>query len=187
MVLYDRVLKRTPLGPLGMGACRVLNVLLGMSAAPIEWHVVHWLVAAGIGTYIVGVTWFARTEATLSKRGQLALATATMLCGMALLAWFPWWADAETPPASQPNYALVDPNRWLMVWGVMGFLVVRRCLLAVWEPVPARVQTAVTNCIFSLIVLDAICCFAVHGLPWAAAILLLLIPTMFLGRWIYAT
>ena len=31
IVLYDLGLKRTPLGPVGMGACRMLNVLLGMS------------------------------------------------------------------------------------------------------------------------------------------------------------
>ena len=30
---YDAVLKRTPLGPLAMGACRTLNVLLGMSVS----------------------------------------------------------------------------------------------------------------------------------------------------------
>lgn len=31
VVLYDGFLKRLPIGPLGMGACRMLNVLLGMS------------------------------------------------------------------------------------------------------------------------------------------------------------
>ena len=31
IVLYDRGLKRTPLGPLAHGRCRMLNVLLGMS------------------------------------------------------------------------------------------------------------------------------------------------------------
>ncbi len=32
VVLYDRLAKQTPLGPLVMGSCRLLNVLLGMSA-----------------------------------------------------------------------------------------------------------------------------------------------------------
>src|SRR5688500_5061733 len=31
VVLYDVWLKRTPLGPIGMGLCRFANVLLGMS------------------------------------------------------------------------------------------------------------------------------------------------------------
>ena len=34
VVAYDGVLKNTPLGPVAMGSCRTLNVLLGMSAAP---------------------------------------------------------------------------------------------------------------------------------------------------------
>ena len=33
IIVYDAWLKRTPLGPLAMGACRMLNVMLGMSAA----------------------------------------------------------------------------------------------------------------------------------------------------------
>ena len=33
VVWYDATLKRTPFGPLAMGGCRLLNVLLGMTAA----------------------------------------------------------------------------------------------------------------------------------------------------------
>ena len=33
IVAYDAMLKKTPAGPLAMGVCRMLNVLLGMSAA----------------------------------------------------------------------------------------------------------------------------------------------------------
>src|SRR5579883_3194917 len=63
ILLYDGSLKRTPLGPIAMGLCRFLNVLLGVSAAgDLLWprgpHV-----ALVVGLYIVGVTWFARTEA----------------------------------------------------------------------------------------------------------------------------
>ena len=36
ILLYDAWLKRTPLGPLAMGACRMLNVLLGMSAVDVR-------------------------------------------------------------------------------------------------------------------------------------------------------
>ena len=62
ILLYDAWLKRTPLGPLAMGACRMLNVLLGMSALDAPLHAEHWLVAGGIGVYVAGVTWFARRE-----------------------------------------------------------------------------------------------------------------------------
>jgi hypothetical protein len=62
-----------------------------------------------------------------------------------------------------------------------------RCVWAVLQPIPQRVQYAVRNCIFSLIVLDALVTFGVRGLWPAAAVLLLLVPTMYLGRWIYST
>jgi 4-hydroxybenzoate polyprenyltransferase len=187
VLLYDVRLKQTPVGPLAMGSCRWLNVLLGMSAAPFAWDVLHWWIASGIGVYIAGVTWFARTEATESNRTQLACATAVLVAGLGLLAWFPFWADLETPAASQPEYALGDPRRWLIMWGVVAVLIGRRCVAAIVDPSPPKVQMAVKNCILSLIMLDAICCFAVRGIPWATALLLLWIPTIFLGRWIYST
>ncbi len=39
ILLYDAVLKRTPLAPLAMGACRMLNVMLGMSLGPLATEV----------------------------------------------------------------------------------------------------------------------------------------------------
>ena len=81
IVFYDGVFKRTPLAPLAMGTCRMLNVLLGMSLGPLATEVATpyvrwgtaaaWLIAGGIGIYIVGVTIFARTEAQYNSRGRL--------------------------------------------------------------------------------------------------------------------
>jgi 4-hydroxybenzoate polyprenyltransferase len=188
MVLaYDCVLKQTPLGPLAMGCCRALNVLLGMSAAPGAWHEIHWLVAGGIGTYIVGVTWLARTEARTSSRWQLLAATIVVAGGIGLLAWFPSCDNGDLPPVSRPSFALVKSANWYLLMGVMGWLIGWRCLRAVFDPSPAMVQAAVRHCIFSLVMLDAAACLAVRGPFWAIAILLLLAPTMFLGRWIYST
>src|SRR5262245_43808695 len=80
VLLYDGVAKRTPLGPAAMGACRFLNVLLGLAVvtdaggpAGLRWHL-----AAAVGVYIVGVTWFARTEARESSRAALVGAAAVM-------------------------------------------------------------------------------------------------------------
>ncbi|MEX0613912.1 MAG: UbiA family prenyltransferase, partial [Pirellulales bacterium] len=71
VLLYDGVLKKTPAASLLMGACRALNVLLGMSLAPTAWNHAHFLIALGVGVFIVGVTIFARTEAGPSSRGRL--------------------------------------------------------------------------------------------------------------------
>jgi 4-hydroxybenzoate polyprenyltransferase len=181
VVLYDGMLKRTVLGPPAMGACRMLNVLLGMSVAAGPWKDEHWLVAAAIGTYIVGVTWFARNEAGRSRRRQLGLATVVILSGIGLLWLVPGRCDWVVPLLRQ------QPGRWSLLMAVLAALIGTRCLRAVVEPVPVRVQMAVKQCILSLVILDAAACFVVRGLPGALIVLVLLIPTVALGWWIETT
>lgn len=185
IALYDSVLKKTPIAPVLMGACRTLNVLLGMSLISTPWHATHYVIAAGIGLYIIGVTCFARTEARQSSRLKLSLSLLPMAAGMLLLASFPGWLDPQLPAESHPQY--ITPDRWHLIWGVIGLLILGRCVWAVIDPSPQRVQYAVKNSIFSLIMLDAIVVMAVRDVWWSAAVLLLLVPTMYLGRWIYST
>ncbi len=189
VLLYDGGLKRTPVGPLGMGACRMLNVLLGMSVAA-PWTVApsvlgfgthHLLAAGGIGLYIVGVTWFARTEATVSRRGSLAAATVVMLAGIGLLGLL----HAELPPGFPRT--LGRDSTWFLLLGLMAFVIVRRCVVAVAEPSPRRVQLAVRNCLRSLIFLDAAVALLVSQPVWSLVILAYLVPTIVLGLWIEST
>ncbi len=178
IVLYDAWLKRTPLGPVAMGGCRMLNVLLGMSVTAEPWTAAHWLVAAGIGTYIVGVTRFARTEARTSSRLQLAMATIVMLLGIAILGSFAGWREEVGPTLL---------HRWHVLMTVLGLLIGWRCLRAVLQPVPTRVQMVVKQGILSLVILDASVCYVTQGPAAAMAVLALLVPTVVLGRWIYST
>jgi 4-hydroxybenzoate polyprenyltransferase len=182
MVLaYDAALKRTYVGPVAMGACRVLNVLLGMSTSQQSWSAVHGALAVGIGLYIAGVTIFARSEARHSGRPQLALGLGVLLAGIALVASLPAWVHGDEWPS------VAVPPRWFLFWALLAMLIGWRCVRAVRDPAPATVQSAVRNCIFSLVIIDAGACLAVHDLYWASLILLLLLPTMTLGRWIYST
>lgn len=181
VVLYDGLLKRTPFGPLGMGACRLLNVLLGMSLAAGPWGLFHGQVALAVGTYITGVTWFARSEATESRRGQLAAALLLILAGIALL--------LKVPERTNDAITLlrIEPVRWPMLLGALGLIIGYRCLRAVLEPTPRRVQTAVRQCLLSLVLLDAAVTFVVWDTHGAVAVMLLLVPTVLLSRWVYST
>ncbi len=181
IVAYNAVLKRTPLGPVGMGACRLLNVLLGMSLAPVAWQDQNWLVAGALGTYIAGVTWFARAESARSNRAYLLMATVVLLGGVGLLAWVPEVTENAIPLLRQ------QPRRWITLIAVLGLLIGFRCFRAIADPSPSRVQVAVRQCLLSLVILDASICFVVWGTPGAIGVLLLLIPTVVLGRWIYST
>ena len=186
IVFYDRILKRTPLGPLGMGACRMLNVLLGMSTlgasgrlAP--WGPSHWLAAGAIGIYIAGVTWLARGEATRGNRWQLTLSTLVLLGGIAALFALPPWVESPAP------LLVVAPQRWYILIAVLGGFTALRCFQTVAEPEPDVIQAAVKHCILSLVFLDAAICYVVADLQGAIIVLAFLIPTFLLGRWIYST
>ena len=181
ILLYNGWLKRTPLGPLAMGLCRMLNVMLGINAADVPLEAGFWLVAGAIGVYVAGVTWFARHESQRSNPLQLALATVVMASGIAMLAWFPQLSDRVLPMLKQ------GPQRWYLLTGVLGLLIVWRCFRAVIDPTSIKVRLAVTQCVMSIIMLDAVACYAVRGVFWASLILLLFIPAMLLGRWIEVT
>ncbi len=181
VVFYDRWLKRTWMGPLAMGSCRALNVLLGMSAASLTN--VNTLVAGGIGLYIVGVTWFARREASSSKQLPLIGATLTMLAGISLLRWWP----RLIPPDQLFATLQFEPASWTWAWILIALAISWRFVQAIFDPRPARVQAAVKSGILSIIVLDAVTVFAMRGPVPSTAILLLLVPTVALGAWIYST
>lgn len=181
ILIYDAGLKSTVIGPVMMGACRMFNTLLGMSVAGAPLAAEHWIVAGAIGLYITGVTWFARTENTRSQRLHLTFSTIVMMLGIALLSSLPHWSDRLVPLLQE------EPQRWWLLMLFLGVLIGWGCLRAVVVPSPAQVQAAVAQSILSLIILDAVACFAVCGVFWAAMILLLLLPAMFFGKWIELT
>jgi len=181
VVLYDAWLKRTPLGPLAMGGCRTLNVLLGMSVMNLPLLPECWLVAGAIGVYVAGVTWFARREAQDSRPLPLALAVLVMIVGIAMLAWLPQWSDRLIPRLRN------RPGNWYSMFGALGALIVWRCFQAVGRPTQARVRRAVSNCLLAIVMLDTVACYAIRDLYWACAILVLLLPTALLGRQIETT
>ena len=58
--------------------------------------------------------------------------------------------------------------------------------MAIANPSPKQVQTAIKQCILSLIVIDAAVSLLVAGY-WAVLVLALLAPTLLLGKWVYST
>jgi 4-hydroxybenzoate polyprenyltransferase len=177
ILLYDTWLKRTWLGPLAMGTCRFLNVVLGMTAA--EAPSFPWgarvYIACVVGLYIVGVTWFARTEARASKKSHLAGAAGVM--GAALL------LSLATPLCSASNTSSVL-FPYLLVG--LGFLVGIPVSQGIARPTPVHVQQAVKKALLGLVVLDAVLATALIGTT-GLILLVLLFPIMYLGRWIYST
>jgi hypothetical protein len=179
ILAYDGWLKRTWAGPLGMGACRFLNVLLGLSLAPQPDATRGIYLALIVGVYIVGVTWFARTEARASSQAALAGAALVMLVGLllalplaVLLADSPWQHDTS----------LLFP--YLLV--AFGFYLGLPLWWAIRKPTPVLVQSAVKRAVLGLVALDAILATAAVGVV-GLVLLVLLLPALYLGRRLYST
>ncbi|MEX0819751.1 MAG: UbiA family prenyltransferase [Pirellulaceae bacterium] len=189
VIAYDKLLKQTPFGPFAMGACRFFNVLLGMSLAasgdltPLAFDASQLVVAGGIGVYIVGVTWFARTEARESNRLLLTFGVGLMATGIMMLAFFPRYAPAEL----MHRFHIEPSFIWPMAIFLLTVSILRRCLVAVANPTPEQVQAAVKQSILSLIVLDAAVALLMADWPYAVGILALLVPTFLLGKSVYST
>src|SRR5438093_6792627 len=91
-----------------MGSCRFLNVILATTATSSE--VLPWPLrlhlAAVVGLYIVGVTWFARTEAKQSDPARLRWAAAAAAAALLLALLLPLHVSEGTSSALFP-YLLV--------------------------------------------------------------------------------
>ena len=180
IVLYNAWLKRTPLGPVAMGGCRTLNVLLGMSVLREDWRIEHWGVAAAVGVYIAGVTWFARDDAHRSDRRQLAAAALVMLAGVGLLGALPWLSIGMMGTLLLHT----QPWQWDVLIAVLAGFVLARTVPAIVQPSPGPVRAAVGRSIMALIFLDAAACFAAADPSYAIWIAALVLPTVLMGRWV---
>ena len=177
ILAYDARIKRTSAGPVGMAFCRFLNVLLGLSLAdPAALPLTTRLhLALTIGVYIVGVTWFARTEEKRSDPKVLVRAALVMLAAALL-------ALAVATRVPQGTSSPLFP--YLLV--VAGFWIGIPVLAAVRKPTPDRVQAGVRRSIFGLVVLDALLASVFVG-TWGLLLVLLLPPALLLGKWVYST
>lgn len=161
-VLYDAWGKHRPVfGPINMGACRGLNLLLGVSAAPALLGQ-RWYLALIPVAYIAAITAVSRGEVHGGGRGAGLLALA--LVGAVILGLLALTAT--------PAFGLLAllPFLVLFAW---------RVLPPFWRaylvPQPGRIQTAVKAGVLSLIVLDSAIAAGYAGLAYGAAVLALLL------------
>ena len=172
ILLYDSVFKHNWLGPIAMGGCRFLNVLIPLGMVELQLPMFH--LAAIVGLYIVGVTWFARTEETTSRRAMLISATVLMAISVVGL-------GTLLPLHRDTNFAFFP---YLLV--AFCFFVGSKLLPAIRQLSPKVVQAAIKRCVFGLILLDAVLATVYVGWP-GLGIALLLLPALLLGRWVYST
>lgn len=173
-VVYDRWAKRNPLwGPLAMGACRGLNLLLGMAAAPLLMpNYAAWAVVPAL--YVAGLTSLSRGETGAAAPRAAAVALAAALGVM----------------AAQLAFGFTAPGRWsagLVFVLLFGFLVVPPFWRAWREPRPPMVRAAVTFGVLGITAIDAAWVGFRSGTPWGAGVLGLLGLSFALRKWFAVT
>jgi 4-hydroxybenzoate polyprenyltransferase len=176
VLLYDARGKRHAfIGPINMGACRALNLLLGMTAAP-GTIAAAWPLALLPLIYIAGVTVLSRGEVAGGKRPVALLAL--VLVGLVAAAAF---VLAARPSA-----------RVALVWAAIlaaGFAV--RLLPPFWrawrDPSPATIRTAVRTGVLSLVLLDAVIAAAYADIMVSLAVLATAALAGRLARWFAVT
>jgi 4-hydroxybenzoate polyprenyltransferase len=179
ILAYDGFLKKNSLGPIAMGGCRFLNLMLGASCASVVWMRPQTLVAGAMGIYVAGVTWFARQEADKSSRTHLGAATVVLhagLCGLAIVV------------LTQRSQA--DGSRLLALaaLAVVTAFLDSRIVQALRDPSPRMVQWAVKGLLLSIVLLDATMVYWRTGDPALAGLTAaLVVPAATLGRWIFIT
>lgn len=180
ILAYDSGLKKTPLGPIAMGSCRFFNVLMAASSG-LEWSAL-WQspqlpFAAGLGVYVVGLTWFARNEAATSARPALISATLTSLAGIGLVA-----AVAVLSPG------LVAAQTTHFALAAIALIVGRRMLGAIQDPTPHRIQSTIKTMLLSIVTIDAVMVYSRTGnISYAILTVALIIPAMVLSKRIAMT
>jgi len=190
---YDAGLKRTLLGPVVMGACRSLNLLLGLSqgyrdgfhGAPFGGPLA-WLVAFAFGLFVVGVTWISRSEVETGRTRGLVVGL--ILQNLAFAGLF--------AALSQPDrFMLFVAGGRLLPSGVDGLFVLLIVaavaniagVRAYRRPVPETFQKAVKTGVLSLVWLDVAAVAEVRGPVAALAVAALWVPAFLLARRLYAT
>jgi len=179
ILAYDGFLKKTVAGPLAMGGCRMLNVLLGASTAGLfVWKSPQVGVAAAMGIYVAGITWFARREAVRTSRTQLVAATLVIHCGITGLGLLliAGWPQAEVGSLAAIALAIVTAS------------IEFRLAPALKNPSPENVQAAVKRLLLAIVLFDATMIYWKTGNPaLACGTALLVVPAATLGRWIFIT
>ncbi|WP_430905658.1 UbiA-like protein EboC [Maribacter sp. 2-571] len=165
IVLYDGVAKKHAfLGPLNMGFCRSLNLVLGMSLLG-NIPDLYWL--AGIPLiYIFAITLISRGEVHGNNKKHLLWAAT--LYGIVVLG-----VVGGIFLVSGKVYPVV------LFLVMLAVLVYRPLVAAYRENTPTNIKKAVISGVLSLIVLDA--AFAVGFAPWWYGLLILLLWPLSVG------
>ena len=181
---YDAGLKHTWLGPVFMGACRGLNLLLGMSCIPTLAGPIGWFTAGVYGLYVAGITVVSRSETSGGSRSRLI--AGLVLQNVAILGSAGVILDHHDFPNPDAGRPLI-PLEGLLVLALVALAVNSSASRTLADPIPRLIQGYIKTSLLALIWLHVGVIAGVRGVEPAALVALLWVPAFILGRWLYST
>ena len=175
IVLYDARGKRIEyVGSLNMGACRLLNVLLGASGAspfvPESWLWLALPAAVLVFLYISAVTLLATGEVWGGNRAISSLVLGAVLVVIGGVSWLGLADRLVAPIWSYPFLAL---------FAAATLSVIGRVVRA---PTAPHIRTAIKTCVLSLLLLDAAVAAGAGGLGFGVGVAVLILPALYAAR-----
>lgn len=186
IVVYDGPLKRTAMAPAAMGGCRVLSFLLGASPliSTIDGIPRYLLgIAFGFGIYVMGITTFARDEATGGHRMNLRTGFVVMLVGAAMLAIAPTLSQ----PADRITWTLQPGGQFATLILLIVLPIALRGFRVQFDPQPAAIGNTIRASILTIIPLAASFAFLGAGQFLGLAIVALVVPAIGLSMHLRVT
>jgi 4-hydroxybenzoate polyprenyltransferase len=182
ILLYDGSLKNTWAGPLAMGSCRTLNVILGLSVVapgPTSYSALPLPVLLGIFTLLI--TQLSRFEVGGTEASRLRT-TLSSFAGLAVIGVLVVFAGAALRE--------VGPLSWLAAAALLAYVIWRgsSLLRPLWRAATGpSLGRAIGGGILLMPAIDA-SFVAASGAPLAAAtVFSFTAPALLLKRWYYLT
>lgn len=167
-LVYDKFLKHSPIfGPINMGLCRGLNLLLGVSIIPSE--IQHWWFLAFVPIiYIGAITMISRGEVHGGSKKTLYFAAALYLIVISSIS-----AIAQINNNLLPSLIFIVP---------FALMIFTPLIIAIQEPVGKYIGKAVKSGVIALILMNAAWAAAFGVLNVALFIVILLPISILLGK-----
>lgn len=174
ILLYDGVVKVHPLfGPMNMGVCRYLNLLLGLSISALS--LISFVLPLLTGIFLFGVTVLSQWE-TKDERSVFPIC----LCLGSIGCVFILYGLYHQLDILPQKIGLLLCFLWLIFSSLCLFRLLKR-------DSSADIQETVKALILSLVLLDGIIVAGTGPIFWTFLIWSLLFPTLFLSRKFYVT
>lgn len=170
-LLYDKWAKNHPfLGPLNMGICRGLNLLLGISIIP-EQVTSHSMLAFVPIAYIAAITLISQGEVHGGKKVTIFTASFLYMLAMGAILFI-----------SFRQGHLLAAGMFVALWAIMVFLPLKK---AFDRPEGRMIGRAVKAGVLALIIMNAAWA-AAFGVTYLAFIIILLLPLSILLAKVFA-